>query len=484
MSLRLVLAAAICVAAALPAAAQGLTPDALWRLWQAGGGVTLQAGEAREDGGALLLEDVVLSVGDGGDAARIALDTLRLSPEGEAVRIVPSDTASLTVPGPRAPVTGTIAGLAGGEVLARRTGDQVAYSLALPRMTAALEGLGGPAADRPGAAVLTVDDLDATLTPGADGVLAVTLDAARVAADATSGADRSSYRLGYDDVSGRFTGTPAALSAVAGGGALAATRPVEIEVTRGPGRLEATMPDGATPETLRIESDEAGISLTAQDGRAAYEGRIGATRIGVQGGVPSGALSLSLGGARIATDLPLLPADDPQDASLSFEIDALMPGPQVWALFDPQGALPRDPARLVLDLSGDVMLAEPLAASGTRAGPPRALSLTIERFEFGALGAQVTGQGAFAFAGTPGPGQPLGRPTGEARVEATGVNALLNTLSQTGILPDGPALGARMALGFFARAGETPDSLVSEFRIGEDGNILLNGNVAGQLPAP
>ena len=57
-----------------------------------------------------------------------------------------------------------------------------------------------------------------------------------------------------------------------------------------------------------------------------------------------------------------------------------------------------------------------------------------------------------------------------------GVNGLLDNLVAMGLLPDEEAMGARMAMGMFARPGGEEDTLVSKIEVdGETGQVLANG---------
>lgn len=181
--------------------------------------------------------------------------------------------------------------------------------------------------------------------------------------------------------------------------------------------------------------------------------------------------------------LPLLAQPDPQDAALVFGIDGLTIGDELWAMIDPLGALPRDPASLRLDFAGAVALGEDIPdidhwmTMGPRELPDiTPLTLTINAANLGALGAAVESSGAFAFDMTDTEtldGFPL--PVGTAAVLITGAQALLDHLEAAEIASPSDIGGARFALGGFTRSvGDDRSEL--DVEVTPDGGIFFNGN--------
>ena len=67
------------------------------------------------------------------------------------------------------------------------------------------------------------------------------------------------------------------------------------------------------------------------------------------------------------------------------------------------------------------------------------------------------------------------RPTGGIDLKLVGGNGLLDNLINMGILPEQQAMGARMMMGLFTRAGTEPDTVTSKIEINDAGHILANG---------
>ena len=67
------------------------------------------------------------------------------------------------------------------------------------------------------------------------------------------------------------------------------------------------------------------------------------------------------------------------------------------------------------------------------------------------------------------------RMVGGLDISARGIQALMQTLGQMGLLPADQAGMANMMLGIFAVPGSEPDTFTSRIEMLEDGSILANG---------
>ena len=209
------------------------------------------------------------------------------------------------------------------------------------------------------------------------------------------------------------------------------------------------------------------------------------------GGVTNG-ITMTVGGSAMPFPMPLTFAmqksegriimpmvpnpETEQDFGIVMSFEGLEIDKILWNMFDPAEQLPRDPATLIIDLGGSVLLTEdftsPEYAENMDAAPPGTIeSLDINAIELKLAGAELTGEGDFAFNNDMG--MPV--PSGTASLMLKGGNTLLDTLVGMGLLPEDQAMGARMMLGLFARPGDGPDTLVSTIEVNEDGSILANG---------
>lgn len=148
---------------------------------------------------------------------------------------------------------------------------------------------------------------------------------------------------------------------------------------------------------------------------------------------------------------------------------------EAWAMFDPNGALPRDAADVAIDISGKTKIDIPAMIAAGDAGAPPVMpapeSLNITELGLKVAGAALAGTGAFTFDNSVGMPMPLG----EANVTVTGANALIDGLIKTGLLAEEDALGARMMMGMFFVPGANADELTSKIEAKEGMQILVNG---------
>lgn len=181
--------------------------------------------------------------------------------------------------------------------------------------------------------------------------------------------------------------------------------------------------------------------------------------------------------------VPLMEGADPQDFALRVNLADFSISDVIWSMFDPGSVLPRDPATLLLDLTGkatvlanflDPEVAADLENSG--AMPAELNALDVKGLHVKLAGAELTGMGGFtfdnadlqSFGGMP-------RPTGALDLSLTGANTLIDRLQQLGFIGQEEAGGARMMMGLLAVPGDGPDSLKSRIEVNEQGHILANG---------
>jgi hypothetical protein len=196
--------------------------------------------------------------------------------------------------------------------------------------------------------------------------------------------------------------------------------------------------------------------------------------------VPLPEMAMSVEESEFRLAMPITASEEPKDFSLRTALRGLTVSDSIWALFDPMGALPRDPATLAFDLGGKarwfVDILDPEAAAATTDAPGELNELTLSGLELKLAGAELTGSGAFAFDNsdmTTFPGMP--RPEGSVDLQLVGGNGLLDKLVSMGLVPEDQAMGARMMLGLFARPGDGEDTLVSKIEVNKEGQVLANG---------
>lgn len=269
-------------------------------------------------------------------------------------------------------------------------------------------------------------------------------------------------------------------------------RIIEVEPETGLGamieagmRYAVGMGYGSSDYRLSGEAEDGpfDISGSARDGRLdASVGEAGldyATSTGAQtftltGGQVPLPVNVRIAGTGARLKAPLIPSENRQDIALSFRLEGLEPDETIWNLIDPSEQFPREPATVVLDLSGEVVLnqdfTDPEVAIGDT--PPGTLeSVTLNELRIEAGGASATGEGAFTFDNS---GE-VPQPSGQIELTVAGANATIDRLIAMGMLPEQQAMGARMMLGLFARPGPGDDELLSTIEVREDGSVYANG---------
>jgi len=179
--------------------------------------------------------------------------------------------------------------------------------------------------------------------------------------------------------------------------------------------------------------------------------------------------------------MPIAKSEEEQDFGMAITLGNFTMDDTLWNLFDPSGALPRDPATIAVDLSGkarllvDIMDPEVAAEmEETGAAPAELNSLSLRNLLVSAAGATLTGMGNFTFDNTQSfNGMP--KPTGAVDLKLVGGNGLVDKLVTMGMLPEEQAMGARMMMGLFAVPGEGEDTLNSKIEINDQGHVLANG---------
>ncbi|MEF3048564.1 DUF2125 domain-containing protein [Pseudotabrizicola sp. L79] len=252
--------------------------------------------------------------------------------------------------------------------------------------------------------------------------------------------------------------------------------------------MDATMTSGASGGTMDERSEmmpiKAEFQSTGSSMKLAFDQERLVTDLEATGitlnvtppGMPM-AFPASLDSLGMTYLMPIV-APEGGDYQLKLNLNNLVVGEEVWSMFDPGAALPREPANLALDLTGQAkfdMLAMIAAdTAGTAAPIPEPVSLDIKELAVKVAGATLAGTGAFTFDNSMlaagGPPMPVG--TADLRLE--GGNKLIDGLIAIGLLTSEDAMGARMMMAMFGKP-EGEDVLTSQIEARQGGSIFVNG---------
>lgn len=181
--------------------------------------------------------------------------------------------------------------------------------------------------------------------------------------------------------------------------------------------------------------------------------------------------------------IPVAKADTPSDFALGLTLGDFVTSDDVWSMFDPGKALPRDPATISFDVIGKAQMLfdffdpkQMAAVENGDAMPAELTALTLRNLLVSVAGAQLSGTGDFTFDNTDLESfGGIPKPTGGVDVKLVGGNGLMDKLVEMGLLPQEQAMGARMMMGLFTRPGEGDDTITTKVEINEEGHILANG---------
>ncbi|MEO1536856.1 MAG: hypothetical protein AAFR73_03925 [Pseudomonadota bacterium] len=250
---------------------------------------------------------------------------------------------------------------------------------------------------------------------------------------------------------------------------------------------EGTASHGALTYTVAGQGPDGAFELAAAIASGDFDFILG--KSGLNYGTTANDMTLSVGGdviplppltfkmARVGFNfgMPVVPSEEEQNFGLAMNFNGLEIDQMLWGMFDPVGQIPRDPANLVIDVDGGLVMEEdvfdPAFAEQMTGVPGQINFVNINEILLSLAGAELAGDGEFTFNNE----GPVPMPSGVANFMLTGGNGLLDTLVNMGLLPEEQAMGARMMMGMFARPGDGPDTLVSTIEVQEDGAIIANG---------
>ena len=239
--------------------------------------------------------------------------------------------------------------------------------------------------------------------------------------------------------------------------------------------------DGRDAANGSMTAGSGGFQLAMDYDHLSYSTDLGGLSVAVAGSDIPLPIDFSIGELAMALAMPLSKSDESEAINASFALRDLAVSEMIWGMADPGGMIPHDPVTAVIELSGmgrlfyDLM--DPAQAMQAAGGdiPGELNSISLDELTVLAAGVEALGSGAFTFDfadfGTI-PGVP--RPEGSVTLNVNGLNGLLDTLIQMGLVPEQEVMGARMMMGMFANAvGD--DMLESTIEVNAEGHIIANG---------
>ncbi|SHG73203.1 DUF2125 domain-containing protein [Marivita hallyeonensis] len=251
------------------------------------------------------------------------------------------------------------------------------------------------------------------------------------------------------------------------------------DMTYASGASRFSIPDDLGVTTLTSQSASGAFNLAMADGSLTYD--ISGKDIAYVATTSDFPLPINLEASEMALrfTMPTEASESPEDVALALTLGGVTLSDQLWNIFDAGGVLPRDPATVVLDLSGQVTpkvsFSDPESIAAGQV-PAELNALQLNQLQINIAGAELLGTGSFTFDNsdleTFG-GMP--KPTGSATFGLQGGNALIDKLIAMGLMTAEDAMGARMMMSMFAVPADGPDSLTSTIEVNDQGHVLANG---------
>ena len=219
-----------------------------------------------------------------------------------------------------------------------------------------------------------------------------------------------------------------------------------------------------------------GGDFTASRDGIGYDFNGGRIDLNIGGGPTPEPIAIGIDTFGLDFAMPIGKAEGTQPFKMQFNLTDLTMSENAWALFDPTAELPRDPATLIIDVTGEAELTEDLFNQGVldgRVTPGTLNAVTLNQLRLDAAGVELTGEGGFTFDNSDmSMGFP--KPLGAVDLALEGGNALMDKLVAMGLLPEDQAMGARMMMGLFA-VPDGDDRLTTKIEFREDGGLYANG---------
>lgn len=471
------------------AAHADITPEEVWGNWQSmieSMGQTVAVGSSARDGDTLVVSGVAISDELANGSFSVTLDEIRLTDQGDgtvAVLLPPNIPYTMAVaPEGETPLDmmATVSQQEAAIIVSGTAADST-YDYTATSLEVMMKGAAGAEG---------VPPMDTTFTVTAPkGSYHVITDAGR-SGTSTFAAERVAYAVAGtspDDLAAFATnGT---LTGLTGTGEF--TFPEGIDMANMAAAMQAGL---RMAGAYAFESGQGNSTFGGPEaGSIDFTGGAGTLNFamssaGLVYGGTGGEMTMNFTGAAVPVPLsgklqesafnltmPVAKSEAVQPFGLVMKLIGLELSDELWGMFDPTAQLPRDPASLIVDVSGDGKLgvdmfdAQALESLGESA-PGELNSVTLNELKVAAAGAELTGKGSATFDNTAGVPMPLGA----VDLRLVGANALMGKLVAMGLLPEDQVIGMQMMMGLFA-VPDGEDALKSKIEFKEGGSIFANG---------
>ncbi len=490
-----VVATSACLALLIAAQAQAqVTPEQVWQGWQNMGatyGQAMIADSVTRQGDTLVVSGMQVSMDQDGAKISGKLDEVRFRDLGDGtVEVTMSETypLAMTMPGEDGATEELAITISqpGVRMIAGGSAAQTAYTIVAPNTSFAIQA--GRNGEKLADINATFGNVNGTYNLAESGGKStldsdVTIDS--VAFTATGKSDGQAFDMAGTMAGVKLATTGDFLGAAAMENVAQALRDgfiTSLDFSYGAGDfvLNATDDQGRPVKVAATNQTGSLLFRMAGDSMTYNAGGTGVAMTVSGGEIPFPELKINYGEAGFSLTMPVLRTVAPAAFAFGTRIVDLTVSDEIWGMFDPTVALPRDPATLIIESKGtatlrqDILDAEAMQAAGAApAGEINSLDLTS--LVLRAAGAAMTGAGSVTFDNTDlvtFDGMPA--PTGTVDMTITGANGLIDKLVSMGLIPEQDVMGLRMMLAMFAKPGDGPDVLTSQVEF-KDKGLFVNG---------
>lgn len=478
-----------------------VTPEDVWANWQqmsASYGQAIISTSAARDGDTLRIAGAAITMDDGtGGKVDAQLGEINFRDLGDGtvevtmaesypitMTVVPTDTAE------KPANLSVVVSQPGLKMIVGGSPTETSYAISAPSVNVKVD-------EAPGGEPTTVDMLAEITMTDVTGNYLVSGAAETKTIDSTFGAASMVMAItGKDsaepfdmainatvaDLTGSTKGTFLGVAAMANvAEALKGGMNAEGGFSYGKTTFDMNVTESKGPTKITGAAESGSINFGIDKARLAYGVGGKGMEITVSGpDIPFPEVKVSYAEAAFNLLMPVSKSDVPEDFALTTRLVDFAISDDIWAMFDPAGSLPRDPATLIIDTKGKAKLLvditdETQTAALGEAPPGELHALELTELKASVAGAELTGAGALTFDNTDTTtfaGMPL--PTGKIDMKLVGANALLDKLIAMGLIPEDQAMGFRMMAGMFTTVGEGEDTLTSTLEF-KDKGFFANG---------
>ena len=481
----------------MSAASADVTPEEIWQNWQdmtTSYGQTIKSTSATRNGDTLHIEGAAISMDDGKGAAFDAqMGTIDFKDLGDGtVEVTLPDSYPISMKTPAPDETSKALDLAimltqpGMKVIASGTAAETGYAISAPTMNIKVTDASGASPDNSGDITLTGVTgkylVAGTDTKTLDSTFAVqSMDVVILAKETDQPFDMK-LTANYADLTGTSKGTFLGVAAMENmATALKAGFAIDGGFAYGKNTFDLQVTDETGPTHVVATSDSGSLTVGLDKSHLAYSvGSKGAAFTISGASIPIPEVKVSYSEVLFNLSMPVSKSDVPEDFAFTTKVVDLAVSDDIWKMGDPTGALPHDPATIIIDAKGKAKLTvdivDKTATEALGAAPPGELhSLELIDLTAKIAGAALTGSGSLTFDNTDlttFEGMPL--PTGTIDLKLVGANTLLDKLIAMGLVAEDQAMGFRMMAGMFTKVGEGEDTLTSTLEF-KDKGFFANG---------